>query len=326
MSRIGNPEENKQKQIEKFLSDEYSYSALDDIYKEMKDMERKYPQEIPLNLLDEAPKQWNFYSKMTQEEFVELIDSIIVNGLLNPIKVWEKEDGRYMILSGHNRVEAYKRILDLEISENSDEYRYISAYIYHKDEIDEAKAREIIIDENKVQREKDRFTKNMEIVKKKEILTKRGFSGDYKKKLSEATGLSEWKVQSTLTFARLHPKVQQLVKNGMVSIRESNKFYKYSHEMQEWIVNTYGEKLNSFYVNKLKKNVKTKEDVARAFAEAEQELKLRNKRKEEERKVREIYKEKGIDFKKVSFIIPNDLEEDISDLVFEFIEKEIKQF
>lgn len=323
MSRIGNSEENKQKQIEKFLSDDYSSSALDDIYKEMQEEEKKYPQEIPIELLDNAPEQWNFYPKMTQEEFVELIDSIITNGLLNPIKVWEKEDGRYIILSGHNRVRAYKKILELKIDENLDKYMYISAYIYGRNEIDETKAKELIIDENKVQREKDKFVKDMEVIKKKEILTERGFSGDYKKKLAKATGLSEWKVQSTLTFTRLHPKVQQLVKDGIVSIRESNKFYKYSQEMQEWIVDTFGDKLNSYYVSKLKKDVKTQEDIVRTFAKAEQELKLKNKKKEEEKKIKEIYREKGIDFKKVSFLIPNDLEKDIYNSIFDLIKSKL---
>ena len=324
MSRISNSEENKEKQIEKFLSDEYSFSALDDVYKEMEEEEKKYFQEIPIDLLDEAPKEWNFYPKMTPEEFLELIDSIIINGLLNPIRVWEKEDGRYMILIGHNRVRAYKKILELGIGSNSNKYMYISAYIYGKDEIDEKKAKELILDENKVQREKDKFVRDMEVIKKKEILTERGFSGNYKKKLAEATGLSEWKVQSSLTFARLHPKVQQLVKSGRVSIREANKFYKYPLEMQEWIVDTFGNNLNSYYVNKLKRGIETKEDIVRIFAEAEQELNLEYKRKKEEQRLKDKYKEKDIDFKRVSLIVPTELERNIYDLVFSFINEQVK--
>ena len=41
---------------------------------------------------------------LTLEEFERLEQSILKNGMLDPIKVWEEPDtGKYIIIDGHNR-------------------------------------------------------------------------------------------------------------------------------------------------------------------------------------------------------------------------------
>ena len=61
--------------------------------------------QLELDKLKAAPKEWNFYVPLNDNKMSELIESIIDNGLLNPIIVWEN-DNDYMILAGHNRVKA----------------------------------------------------------------------------------------------------------------------------------------------------------------------------------------------------------------------------
>ena len=66
--------------------------------------EEKYD-EIPIDKLEENPYQPRI--EINQKELRELANSIKQNGLLQPILV-QKIDKRYVIISGHRRVEAHK--------------------------------------------------------------------------------------------------------------------------------------------------------------------------------------------------------------------------
>ncbi|MBC8059633.1 MAG: ParB N-terminal domain-containing protein, partial [Clostridiaceae bacterium] len=61
---------------------------------------------INLDNLISSPLEWNFYKPLSFDKENELVESIQENGLINPIIVWEKGDNKYMILAGHNRVNA----------------------------------------------------------------------------------------------------------------------------------------------------------------------------------------------------------------------------
>ncbi len=67
--------------------------------------------DIKLNLIDNFPK--HPYHVFDDADMVELFESIETNGLLNPIIVRSKADGRYELISGHRRKRAYE-ILGIE--------------------------------------------------------------------------------------------------------------------------------------------------------------------------------------------------------------------
>ena len=47
---------------------------------------------------------------LTPEEFERLEQSVLKNGMLDPIKVWEEPNtGRYIIIDGHNRYNILKK-------------------------------------------------------------------------------------------------------------------------------------------------------------------------------------------------------------------------
>lgn len=60
--------------------------------------------DISIGLLDDYPN--NKFSKIQGETWEEFLQSIKENGILTPITVRSKENGRYEILSGHNRKRA----------------------------------------------------------------------------------------------------------------------------------------------------------------------------------------------------------------------------
>lgn len=62
---------------------------------------------LPCQKLMDNPLRLNFYSEV---HLGELTCSIREAGLLEPVLVWEQPDGDYMILSGHYRVHAVRRL------------------------------------------------------------------------------------------------------------------------------------------------------------------------------------------------------------------------
>lgn len=62
---------------------------------------------LPCQKLKDNPLRLNFYSEV---HLCELTCSIREAGLLEPILVWEQPEGDYMILSGHYRVHAVRRL------------------------------------------------------------------------------------------------------------------------------------------------------------------------------------------------------------------------
>lgn len=83
---------------------------------------------IPLTELDEDPD--NFYQL---SDIPELADNIALCGLQQPIRVRQKEDGRYIIVSGHRRRAALEMLV-------ADGYEYLSkaACIVERDEVSPA--------------------------------------------------------------------------------------------------------------------------------------------------------------------------------------------
>lgn len=62
---------------------------------------------LPCHLLEDHPLRLSFYG---QAHLEGLYQSIKTNGLLEPVLVWTREDGKYQILSGHYRVRAVRRL------------------------------------------------------------------------------------------------------------------------------------------------------------------------------------------------------------------------
>ena len=85
---------------------------------------------VNIDDLYSAPDDWNFYDRLPAGKMQELIESIISIGLQEPVIVWKKDDsGKYMILSGHNRVHAYKILCE---NQDSEKYSKIHAVIKDK--------------------------------------------------------------------------------------------------------------------------------------------------------------------------------------------------
>ena len=82
-------------------------TALDEMFldeKTRQELNRPKIYEIPLDQIDPFPDH-PFQVRM-DEDMEQLVESVKENGLITPITLRQKEDGRYEIVSGHRRTKA----------------------------------------------------------------------------------------------------------------------------------------------------------------------------------------------------------------------------
>ncbi len=82
-------------------------TAFDDLFKDDKELkESRLPKiyDIPIELIDDFPDH-PFKVRM-DEDMEQLVESVKERGLITPITLRQKEDGRYEIVSGHRRKKA----------------------------------------------------------------------------------------------------------------------------------------------------------------------------------------------------------------------------
>ena len=87
--------------------EEIQFPSLDELFssqEERDDAKLKRIYEIPLTEIDPFPD--HPYKVRDDEDMMNLVESVRVNGIITPATVRKKEDGRYELLSGHRRKRA----------------------------------------------------------------------------------------------------------------------------------------------------------------------------------------------------------------------------
>lgn len=223
--------------------------------------------QLELNKLKAAPDEWNFYTPLNDNKMSELIESVIDNGLLNPIIVWETDNNDYMILAGHNRVKAYNLIYE---QTKNEKYKKIHAYIKKKDEINKDEARTIIIDTNFVQRQLSTIEKTKSIVIKYNQLgrKKRNSGGETTAQLiANQYNLKERQIYNYYKLNNLIPKFMERIDSGTLSIKSGLKLADIDSDLQKDIYDNYNDVLDN---NKIKNlNIKVNREAIITQLESE---------------------------------------------------------
>lgn len=227
-----------------------------------------------------APDEWNFYPPLEDEDFGKLVLSVLEHGLLHPIVV-RKQESDYIILSGHNRVRAYKTILseitrikngergiyftqDTELNEK--DFEQIMAVI--KEDISDDEAREIIIDANYVQRQLSQklITKSV-IEKYKLVQEKRKSTKDaaYKNQKTRELVAAEFNLSGRHIdrYRRLEHLQEELISlfyEGRISLELASKLATLNTNVQAHIINNYLQDLPR-HASKIVKQLKSSMDI-----------------------------------------------------------------
>ena len=110
--------------------------------------------DIPLEQLEEAPKEWNYFPLPNLEILKDIAKSIYTQGQLSPALVWETDDNKYMILGGHTRFKIISFLREA-YPEESDRFSTMKCHVYGKDQIGESEAQYLIITNNMTQRARE---------------------------------------------------------------------------------------------------------------------------------------------------------------------------
>lgn len=188
---------------------------------------------VEVDKLKDAPKNWNFYSKLDDDKFLELVDSINNNSLLHPIVVWQQDED-YMILSGHNRVRAFKKLYEITKDE---QYLKIPAIIKKHDEITEDIAKEIIIDTNWIQRQLSTYEKTQSILQKYvKIKQSKNKGTKTRDVIASHLGITGRMVQNYISLNNLNPAFFEMLDDSKINIKQAIVIAKFEDYIQEEIL------------------------------------------------------------------------------------------
>lgn len=215
--------------------------------------------QIPLDELQNAPADWNFYAPLSDDKMIELIDSIRENGLLHPIVVWETPKQRKTVLSGHNRVRAYRALYE---KTGEAQYRTIAATVLR--DLTTGEARQILIDANWVQRsltpsEKARSIAQKYLLTGRKARSENGTRSSRYEEIAAQYGLSARQVARYVRLARLEPCLQTLVDAGKLPIGTALKLVEFPPEKQKYLSEYWADRLRSKQVARLRATMTTGE-------------------------------------------------------------------
>lgn len=249
-----------------------------------KEIEKLYPKfvskKIPLEKLIPANEQWNFFPEQNTDTMIELMKNIVVYGQLTPAIVWEQSNGKYMILGGHNRYAAVKKLnaifTEAKDKEQADRFSVLDCNAYAYEELNEIEAQKIIIYDNIIRRENTTAIKAHAVINMAQLeKASRGARNHTVKRdrvlsiVAKAVGETEGSVKKLYQLRRLIPAFWALVdaKNtdDKITVQFARTIALLSEDLQKYILKNklYKIKLSASRLNLLKAATTTEqvEDV-----------------------------------------------------------------
>lgn len=194
---------------------------------------------ISIDNLEEYPNQP--FKKYTQEKKDEMVESIKINGIIQDLIVRPLKNGKYQILSGHNRkdcaIEAGLKEVPCKIIENMDD--------------DDASL--ILIDSNLVQRKEfypSEIAKGLLI--KKEIYKKRNVKSDFFEEIGKEQNMSRGNIQRYLRLNYLNPKLLDMVDTKEINIKLGEELSFLKDDEQEFLASLIYPNVQKLTTNQVK--------------------------------------------------------------------------
>lgn len=234
---------------------------------------RKTMEYRDIDEMTSAPADWNRYPLLKNDQpdrYLELKMSIYERGIENPLVLWEHE-GKLMILAGHNRREICREIIS-ECREENDfdeqKFRFLPCIVYEEDEITEEQAKDIINDTN-LYRDFSKLPNKVKIQitkERMEVYKRRRYAkGERIDQLAKDLGLEKTAVYENLSiYEKVIPPLQELYYDEHLTRKAVLRFVFFDRDTQQWIFDTYGDKINDTRAKALKKNM-SRTEIAHIF-------------------------------------------------------------
>ena len=209
-------------------------TAYDDLFKDDKEIrESKLPKihDIPIELIDDFPDH-PFKVRM-DEDMEQLVESIKERGLITPITLIPKEDGRYEIVSGHRRKKACEiaglSVVKADIREMSHDEAIILM-------VESNLQRSTILPSEKAFSYKMRY-EAMKRQGKRSDLTSTPVVSKLRsnEELGAGNGESREQVRRYIRLTELIPDLLDLVDNGAIALRPAVELSYLTYDEQEMV-------------------------------------------------------------------------------------------
>ena len=191
---------------------------------------------VPIGLLDAFPG--HPYQIRLDEDMDQLVESIRANGLLSPITLRPKEDGRYEIVSGHRRAKACE-LLGLDtIRADVREMTQDEAVILM---VDSNLQRSTILPSEKAFSYKMR----LEAMKRQAGRPRKENSAPVgqifsREELANQTGESHSQIQRYIRLTNLQPDLLKMVDEGKIALRPAVEISYLTEQEQTALIETIG--------------------------------------------------------------------------------------
>ena len=238
-------------------------------------------QKLPIDELYEAPftKEWNNFSKLNPDKQYELIRSIVENNgeILQPIIVWKmpkenikhlyegiklqynftNETNKFMILSGHSRLNAYYH---LRKETNDTKYDKIDCIV--KTGISESEAQYIIKITNVAVRELSTKEKRENIQYLYRVLKDNNEGGYIAEKIAKDSNMSLRSVKYQLQINNnLIKELIDMYDNEKISLRSAIKLCGINKNLQKYMYNNYNNKITNKIISHILPSTDRKENI-----------------------------------------------------------------
>jgi ParB family chromosome partitioning protein len=255
---------------------------------------------LEISKLEKSPEAWNFFKPLDDSRFQMLKESIKTEGLLHPIHVW-KYNNRFIILSGHNRVKAFKELYE----ETNDEiYKKISSKVEEVSSLDEERAKTIVALGN-IQRAVT-LKEQYETIRRYFLYNKehRGIESNEENyaEIEKRTGKKFRTIQRVLKLERLIPELMDLTggRDNQMSVTAGEALANFSEANQKFLYREFKDELTTKSVKGLSPEM-TRNEIREYF--------------EFFSKIKEIKKQRKI------LHIPKEIEEEFDQMVEKLISK-----
>lgn len=243
---------------------------------------RKKIEYIDISKMETAPIEWNRYPLLRNnqpDKYLELKLSIYEKGIEDPLVLWRRSGGMYMILAGHNRRDVCAEIIQECCDEqgfDEEKYRFVPCIVYQEDEIDEGKARDIINDTNLYRdfsKLPDKIKQQIVIDRMETYKRRRYAKGERIDQLMKDFGLKKSAIYDALALnENVIESLQKLFFDGVLKKKSVLRFTNFPKDTQQWIYDEFKEQISDAKVNALKKNM-TRDEIAQVFQSEGKEVK-----------------------------------------------------
>lgn len=283
---------------------------------------------IDIDLMDDAPADWNDFPRLKEEQpdmYLKMKMSIYNVGVIQELLLLRRQTGRYMVIAGHNRRDICREIID-ECKDNSDfniqKYKYLSCKIYDEEELNEQQIRDLIDETNCMQRDiskmNPRVKANLLQRQMKNMEKRRYAKGERIDQLAKDMGLKKTAIYDTLAIMeKVIEPLRGLYFDNKISKKAVLRFTLFDKMTQQWMWDTFGEKMTDQQIQSLKKSM-DRDEIEEHFSADNIKRKRISVEVPEERSkaIKELVK--------IYMTIPAEQEQEVLELLKDFSQNHIR--